>query len=158
MEIIIRKATLSDLDNVSTLSTLLHDNEVSWHPTYRREWSFEANGKAFFAKRILGDDGVLLLACDGEKVVGYICGGWLRRYPFRNERLFAELENMYVIEGYRSKGIGKKLITEFEKWCKEKNVEKICVECVFENEKALKFYREFGFGNHSVRLEKKVGD
>ena len=156
MNIQIQKATLNDLDLICGLNLKLFENEQGWHTTNRREWSSEPNGKSYFASHLLEDNGVIFKAVVDDKVVGYLCGGWLRKYPFRKERLFATLENMYVEAEFRNLGIGKLIVIEFEKWCKLKGVEVITVECVYENEKALKFYNTNGFKNHAVRLEKNI--
>ena len=158
MNIQIQIANLNDLDSIRALNVKLFENEQNWHPTNRREWVDEPNGKSYYAARLLGENGVVFKAIVDGRIIGYLCGGWLRKYPFRKERLFAELENMYVDEKFRSMGIGKKLMEEFEKWCKAKGVETITVECVYENEKALKFYNTNGFKNHSVKLEKRILD
>ncbi|MCK9368566.1 GNAT family N-acetyltransferase [Candidatus Dojkabacteria bacterium] len=158
MEFQIQKATLLDLDEICKLNLKLFENEQNWHQTNRREWVDEPSGRSYFAARLLGENGIVLKAIVDGKVVGYLCGGWLRKYPFRKEKLFAELENMYVEEEFRNNGIGKQLVEEFEKWCKTKGVETITVECVYENEKALKFYNTKGFKNHSVKLEKRILD
>jgi len=57
-----------------------------------------------------------------NKLVGFI-NGKIDRYPsIFKENYFGFIWVIYVEKAYRGKGIGKKLIKEFIKWLKKKNV------------------------------------
>lgn len=152
-QITIRKAKLEDLPSIQDLNHKLFENEEKWHPTYVGSWPYSERGIAYFTDRINEVTGIIFVAEHENKVIGYLCGGWVRSYAFRKESSFVDLDNMYVIEEYRSKGIGNMMITEFFNWAKSKNIEVVRVDSVYENERAINFYTKKGFKKHSVLLE-----
>ena len=157
-EIVIRKGNINDLALIQKFNQELFDFEIPWHNTYNRDWPYQERGILFFTDRLNEKDGIVLIAFVNNNPVGYLCGGWLRSYTFRIEKLFSQLDNMYVKEEFRHHGIGKKLMDEFIKWSKEKGVSVIRVEAVYENIKALEFYRKNNFKDHSVILELNIED
>jgi len=86
--VIIRKGNISDLDDIQKLSQGLFEFEVGWHKTYVKEWPYSEGGIQFFSKRLKEEDGVIFIAKVDNKIVGYLCGGWIRSYGFRKEKLF----------------------------------------------------------------------
>ena len=73
---------------------------------------------------------------------------------YRTIASVAELENMYVHEAMRGKGVGVKLVEKFEDWCKEKGVQVIRVVASAENSDSIKFYQARGAKPVSLILEK----
>lgn len=157
-EIAIRKGTILDLSVIQRLNQMLFENEEKWHPTYIGTWPFSERGTQYFTDRLNEVTGVIFVAEHQEKIVGYINGGWLRSYPFRKETSFIDLDNMYVLGEYRSKGIGEKLVNEFKNWAKTRGVEVIRVDSVYENDRAIDFYTKKGFKKHSVLFELNIKD
>lgn len=151
--IVIRKGNINDLASIQKLNQELFDNETGWHSTYIREWPYLERGTLFFTDRLNEIDGVVFIVLKNEQPIGYLCGGWLRSYTFRKEKMFSQLDNMYIKEEYRSHGIGNLLVKEFIKWSKEKGVDAIRVEAVYENTRAISFYKKHNFKEHSVMLE-----
>ena len=84
-----------------------------------------------------------------------MCGGLGRRGAFgRLKRIVpAYIETVFVLESFRSKGIGKRLYDYFIKWCKESKVNKIMLDVSTKNRKAIKFYRKNNFKDYSLTLE-----
>ncbi|MGV8169046.1 MAG: GNAT family N-acetyltransferase [Candidatus Nanoarchaeia archaeon] len=98
-------------------------------------------------------DGCIIVAILNNNIVGYLCGGINKPEPYRTVKKSAELENMFVLEEYRSKGVGKKLFNEFKKWCKQHKVNIIKVTAFTANGRAIKFYRNSGFRDYTLTLE-----
>ena len=59
------------------------------------------------------------------------------------------LSNIAVYPRYRGKGLGKKLILEFEKRARNMGVEKIILDVEKDNLAALSFYKSLGFSTIS---------
>jgi len=55
------------------------------------------------------------------------------------------LEGVYVSEQYRKKGYAAGLVTECEKWAKEKGCTEFASDCELENEDSLRFHLAMGF-------------
>jgi len=76
---------------------------------------------------------------------------------YRTVGSIAELENMYVQESMRGKGVGGKLISQFENWCKERKVQIIRVVASAANTNAIDFYKKHGSKEVTLTLEKDLG-
>ncbi len=60
---------------------------------------------------------------------------------------------MFILEEFRGKKIGKELVLEFKKWCREKKVWKVKVFVSSKNDWAINFYKKYGFEDYLVELE-----
>lgn len=76
------------------------------------------------------------------------CGNW--RYSC------VEVENMGVSPKYRSQGIGKKLMGAIEDVAKEKGADKIYLSAYIKNHRGISFYKNLGFEEISLDLEKDL--
>lgn len=154
MKATIKNATIDDLQKVQELNLKLFEKEYEeYDPLLNLKWTFGKEGTKYYKDRILKDDGCVLIAIVENEIVGYLCGGIKKAEAYRNLPIVAELENMLVLEKFRSKGIGRQLFDEFIKWCKAKKVGKVRVEVSAQNERAIKFYRANNFKDYTLVLE-----
>tara|TARA_B100000212_G_scaffold39628_1_gene25630 strand:- start:30 stop:464 length:435 start_codon:yes stop_codon:yes gene_type:complete len=65
----------------------------------------------------------------------------------------AEISYLSVLPSYKRKGLGKKLIHNIIRQCKNDNIKKIFLEVSLKNKQALNFYDDFGF--ETIRIRKK---
>lgn len=154
MKVIIKRATINNLQKVQELNLNLFEKEYKeYHPSLNLKWTFGKKGTKYYKDRILKDDGCVLIAIVGNEIVGYLCGGIKKAEAYRNLPIIAELENMFILGSFRSKGIGRQLFNEFIKWCKSRKVGKIRVETPAQNERAIRFYRANNFKDYALVLE-----
>lgn len=68
------------------------------------------------------------------------------------------LEGIFVAEGYRKKGYATELLTECEKWAKEKGCNEFASDCELDNDDSLKFHIAMGFEetNRIICFKKKM--
>ena len=150
-------ATIQDLDEVLRLNDQLMKKEYrDYDKTLNLNWVYSEVGINYFRGRILNEDGCVFVAKIDSKTVGYICGGIRRKEAFRTVDKMAEIENMFVLEGYRGQGIGTRLVEAFKDWCKEQKVERIMVEAFYLNKRAIRFYKKQLFTERAVELEGDV--
>ena len=55
------------------------------------------------------------------------------------------LEGIYVSEGYRKKGYAAELLSECEKWAREKGCTEFASDCELDNMDSLRFHMALGF-------------
>lgn len=93
-----------------------------------------------------------LVALDGDQVVGFACFG-----PYRYQSLpnVGELCAIYVLQSYQGKKVGLQLMLEALN--KLKDYPTIALWVLKGNEKAVSFYKKFGFQFDGVTLEARVG-
>lgn len=76
-----------------------------------------------------------VVAFDGKYPVGTCRLNWV-------DEKTGKIERVCVLETYRTKGIGKQVILEAERWMKEKDINKILISSRVE---AVGFYEKLGY-------------
>lgn len=151
--IIIRKAGVNDLEDILRLNMELFRKEYDeFDKSLNLEWPYN-EGKKYFEERIASEDSFVEIAETDGKVIGYLCGGVVKRLFYRKKAKYAELENMLVEENFRGKGIGTKLIKDFINWCKREKIDCISLATSAENNQAINCYRKNGFKDKDLILE-----
>jgi len=157
MKIIFRKATLKDLNEIQKLNLMLFKKEYKeYDKSLNLKWTFSKAGTKYFSDRITKKSGCAIIALSDNKIVGYLVGGITSIQAYRNPSITAELENMLVLEEYRSKQIGTLLYKKFLQWCKTKDIKLLRVEASAQNILGINFYKKNGFKEYSVILESNI--
>ena len=99
-------------------------------------------------------DGMFIWELDSE-VVGW---SWLKVHEneFFKEGAYGEINEIYVVQKFRRKGMGKAIMIHAHNWFKEKGVNTIRVETVASNKTAIMFYKKFGFKPNYISLQKEL--
>lgn len=154
MHIIIRKATIDDLEDIQRLNNELFKYEYKkFDPLLVVGWPFTESGEKYF--RDIIENEVAFVAVDNDATVGYLAG----TMDVKNScymGTMAELDNFYVDERYRGNGIGGKMVDEFKKYCSEKGVDTIKVTASALNLGAVAFYKKNGFNESETTLRYKI--
>ena len=139
----IRKMQESDLKTIHDIGVKVEGLAVSetirfW--TKQKLYGWVTNNK----------DDELLVAEDKGKVIGFIMS------IFHNPTRIAIIDNLYVAEEYRRRGIGKDLVKECLKRLKERGLRYIYVTVKKDNKAAIEFFKslEFNKGYDFVWMER----
>ena len=100
----------------------------------------------------------LCLACEEDKVLGTAMG-ILCEDICEDCRRFLVIENVYVNEEYRGKGIAKAIFEELERWGKENHAYYSILVSENKRERAHAFYSKIGYkkmGGFKKMLEENV--
>jgi GNAT superfamily N-acetyltransferase len=97
--------------------------------------------------------GLAWLILDQAAVVGYIvlCFGYSLEYLGRD----AFLDEFYLKQSHRRRGLGTKVLREVEAGARASGVQAIHLEVVRRNQAAGDFYRKMGFVDHEHHLMTK---
>ncbi|HCC03365.1 MAG TPA: hypothetical protein DEP51_00680 [Clostridiales bacterium] len=66
------------------------------------------------------------------------------------------MDNFYIDNQYRRKGIGKKLVQEFKDYCISQGIEEIKVTALSKSFSARSFYEKCGFDECEVTYKMKL--
>jgi GNAT superfamily N-acetyltransferase len=154
-DFIVRRANLGDLEAVLALNEKLFALDGKFDHTLNFAFTRSEPGTAYFASRLSEEEGIGFVAEVGSRISGYLVGAISAAAFYRAAKVIAELENMLVLENYRGRGIGRALFEEFRRWAKEKKAERLHVVTIAGNKAALAFYRELGFAEYEVSLERE---
>ncbi len=93
--------------------------------------------------RIVGrDDQALLVADDGDAVVGWMHVG---AHPYLESDESAEILGLVVADGQRSRGIGAALVSAAEGWAAQHGCQVVRVRSRISRDRAHAFYERAGF-------------
>jgi len=152
---IIKKATIEDFEKLKDIKLESKKDEMKYSDSLKPlsetvEVYFE-----YFEAELRKKNSAVFVAEDKEPI-GIIIATYFM--PLRISKFTRKgyVSNLYVKKKYRNNRIGKKLLDISLKWLKENNVKYISLEIHLENEKALKFYRDLGFKDYTLKLAKKI--
>ena len=152
--VIIRKATIEDLEIVQNLNNSLFDLEIeNYDPTLVINWPLTEEGIKYFEDLIINN--YVVLALVGKVIVGYLAGTIEEKGSYE-EIQYGEINNMFINDSYRGYGIGKKLINSFKDYCKDNNIFNLKVTASCKNENAIEFYHRNGFEEFNLTLTMNI--
>ena len=118
MAAIIKKASATDVPELATLFDL-------YRVYYKKDTDIQS-AKAFLLERIEQKESVIFIAISESKIVGFT-----QLYPIfssLNLKHSFLLNDLYILEDYRGRGISKQLIHEAKQFAKETNAAWIMLE------------------------------
>lgn len=89
-------------------------------------------------------------AGDAAEVVGFLSGEIREGSPAFSPRTWAAVEDIYVTQTYRSKGIGRALVDACTEWARDRGADGVSLQVAAGNERARNFYDRLGFREVSV--------
>lgn len=101
------------------------------------------------------ENSIALIAVDRDKIVGLLLAEQ-KISPWLENPKTAHISNFGVCEKYRGNGIGKSLMNFFYNVCEENGIKEIKLGVFNKNEKAYRFYHEYGFEPQEQRMSLKV--
>ena len=107
------------------------------------------DGAAYYSPLMSDPACLLVLARDGDRVIGHLVGRLSAPSPVRTGGL-AVLESMRVAPDARRAGVGGLLVRHFFDWAREGGAEQASVTASAANHPARRFYARHGFIPQSV--------
>jgi ribosomal protein S18 acetylase RimI-like enzyme len=151
-QIIIRKATLNDMDTLLVFEQGVITAERPYDITLKndpiRYYDIE--------KMITATDVELLVATLNNTIIG---SGYARienAKPFLKYQQYSYLGFMYVLPQYRGKGVNKLIIDALAEWSVSKNITELRLEVYQNNEPAIKAYEKTGFSKLLIEMRMEI--
>lgn len=98
-----------------------------------------------------------VLVARGDGVVGFVMVT-VETGSFEQETTRGVVENLYVVPGWRGRGVGSALLEAAEATLSERDVDAVSLDVMAENRRAREFYRQRGYEPHRIELEKAESD
>lgn len=153
MKIVIRRADITDIDNIVPLLEKLH---ASAGFAECAEFD-ELSAKAFTTRLIDTPSARILVAVDNEEIIGL--STFIIDSPYFNfSTKVASGISFWVEPEYRKLGVGKALYSASEKVAKALGCNRITVGVMFEDEYLQNYHERNGFKKREVLLHKVLID
>lgn len=160
------RGSAEDLDSLAPLWVAVHHAHVASMPElapYVSDAETWAERRALYATLLAKPDTVLLLALEGERLIGYALSHvatleetWIGD-TWRTGQRVAELESLSVIESHRGRGVGSALVDAIDRELEAQGVDDVIVGVLAGNEDALRLYRRRGFRPTWLYLSRFAG-
>ncbi len=108
-------------------------------------------------ERFLSQDIYTLLAINDGEVIGYISGE-IKINPQKKYDIFGYIEDFFVTNKYRRKGIGKLLLKKMKENFLQKKCKYISLFCNINNTRSIKFYTREGFVPSAIEYQLNLID
>jgi ribosomal protein S18 acetylase RimI-like enzyme len=147
-QVIIRKATLEDMDTLLVFEQGVITAERPFDPTLKT-----SDTRYYDIEKMISADHIeIVVAVLNNELVG---SGYARiedSKPYLQHREHAYLGFMYVVPEQRGKGINKMIIDTLAAWSASKNITELRLDVYYQNEPAIKAYERFGFSKHMIEM------
>jgi ribosomal protein S18 acetylase RimI-like enzyme len=142
MDIDFKNAAMSDLETLMAFMRELYESD---------QIPFDDDARAALEK-LLSDDslGRVWLICSEGEAVGYLVLTLGYSLEFRGRDAF--IDELYIRESHRGRGLGKRAIKFIEEACRALGVQALHLEVQRANTAAQAFYRRAGFEDHDRYL------
>lgn len=154
MNIQIKPAVDSDWKIIQKLNKEVFVSDQEHDDDLDMGWPYSSEGISYYKSLANGKHGICFIAYMDDKPVGYVALA-IKKFGYRKSK-YVEIENIGVDQKYRSQGIGKMLIEETEKWARLQKASKLYVCAYWGNQRGVDFYKNNGFYESGVELDKKL--
>jgi GNAT superfamily N-acetyltransferase len=134
----------------------LQDHEAAFEPDRRRDPNFAIEHWRDLQHRCAEKHGVMLIAEDGGKPVG-----WAFAYDERAELFVVEperrhgyLAELFLLPQARGKGLGRALIEGCEAWARERGHKLLTVGVLAKNPTAIRAYEGAGYAPYGITMRR----
>lgn len=103
-------------------------------------------------KKEIGDDGVMLVALDGEKVVGTAAVLVKQKKTWYNDGQYGYLCFAAILPGYNGKGIYKQLCKKREEIARQKGLDRLYIDTHHDNTHVIEINKKQGFRCVDVKI------
>ncbi|WP_273319575.1 GNAT family N-acetyltransferase [Vallitalea guaymasensis] len=147
-KLVIRNAEENDGQGLIDLLQTV-DSETRFLAREPGEFNFTLEQEREFIKSAMNADNKQLLVGEIDDIIVANCSVGI---VSNNKRyLHRAAMGISVRKKYWNKGIGKILMNECIKWCKEKGVEQLELEVVTQNTRAISMYENLGFEKYGTK-------
>lgn len=150
MHIQIRKYKKSDLQLANKYLTNLIKEEKQYDDNINEKCTINS-----YYETCMDENHQIFFAEANGITVGYLYG-FIQNNGNTVKEKVSEINAIYIEKQYRNIGIGKKLIEEFLKWSKEKDVKITEISVFDKNTKALNLYKKTKFKKIKTTLSLKL--
>lgn len=154
----IREATMADTAALAKLKHQLTQEMSALAPAVIA--GNQRLDPAYFAKYIVDENGLVLVADNGAGLVGFALAvvATTQDDPSIVPHRFVYISDLFVVAQARRQGHGTALMAAVEAWAKQQAVDFVELNVLGADQAARAFYQQHGFAPQSLTLTRPLGD
>ncbi len=162
MKISIRRAKPADIDALAALwnGLMLHHRKLCGRDKRAENLELRKGAESLWRrwalKNIRSPNGLVLIAEDRGKPVGYSLNLIKPNIPVFRIRRLGHMSDLYLKPGYRGKGIGTRFRDEAFRWFRKKGVRHASIAVRALNPVSWKIYRKWGFLDCHLEMGRRL--
>ena len=125
-------------------NTYFHKNASTQIQQLRAETNMEQAYKEYIDQINKDDSWKVYLASSSDRIIGYIIGS-IEKDGSLVFNTIGKLEDWYVEEAYREKGVGRELYLKLEDWYREKGCQQVLSDTWQDNMSSINAHKKLGF-------------
>jgi ribosomal protein S18 acetylase RimI-like enzyme len=151
---LIREAKGADLPEIIKLECKCYEEMTKFDALLKPLDEVKGRIERYIEKKFKAKNSKFFVATDANKLVGFAFADIPRKHFWKVR--FGYLDSLFVLPGWRRRGIGKKLVQKLVSWLKSKGIEYVQLDVDAHNIPALKMYEKLGFQDRAKRLRKRI--
>ena len=117
-------------------------------PHYSRNKDALNKFEKFIKRWMKSKDGRVIVALDGQYVVGFALAMIFSYPPVIKQKLHGYIDTVAVKKGFRRKGVGEKMVSDLFKWFKKRGMDRIELSVITKNKSGRTFWKKLGFADY----------
>lgn len=146
MDYLIRLATIDDYEGICTILATTDAIHYASEPAIFRPSSESSRPRALVEQWLADPDWAIYVAAEEKRIIGVL---FLTERKILDHllkpRRYAMVDTLAVAEGWRSQGIGQKLMKQAESWATERGLTDIELSVWEFNQRAFALYEKLGY-------------
>jgi len=147
------KITKNNVEHALDLEEKLAVHETKFDKKLKITKKRRESQKKSYMRGIKGRRFFGIMAEDNGKYVALLTGSIFFQYMWGES--VGYLSDLYVVPGYRKRGIAKNMTKEFVTWLKKKKIRRVSLD-VYEGSPAKKMYEKAGYKVLLTRMTKRI--
>jgi PhnO protein len=140
---LVRNAEISDYDEIVRLYNL-----------FVGEARYSDHKHDSFNKVLENPNNFVFIVEDEKKLIGF--ASFSVRDVIRYPKPIAELDEFFILEEFRNRGVGRRLMEEVEEKAKELHCHRLSIETGYAHKDAHAFYEQIGYTNYGYHFMKDL--
>ena len=148
----IRKATINDFEQIGDIKLKAKASQEKYNTSLKPLHENRERYFSYLRNDLTNQDRVVLIAIDRGEPIGMITGRIYRTLLIRIRRKEGRISNLFVLSGYRNRGVAGKLVSELLKWFREKRIKDVHLSVHSGNAPALRMFRKLQFQEYLIEF------
>lgn len=156
MNIHIRRATARDIKEILPVWGELAGFHASLDPAFTPSSQWPREYSAYLRSLISRDDALAVVAKEDSAIVGYAVGRITTLPTFFEHRFRGYIHDVFIREGFRRRGIGRRLVEEILGWFRNRGVTLVELTVAANNHDAIPFWERLGFSVYMHQMKREL--